>query len=60
MFIDFREEGEQRETSMWERNMDQLPPVCARTGDQTCKLWRMGRPTTEPPSQGSYAYIYFF
>ena len=62
MFIDFIE----RETSMWERNIDQLLPVCAPSGHWTqilgmCPAWNltcdllvygtMLQPT-EPPGQG--------
>ena len=50
MFIDFgergggwrkRREGEretERETLMWEGNIDWLPPICTSTGDQTHNL----------------------
>ena len=36
--LTFRErEGErEKETSMWKRNIDQLPPICTPTGDWTC------------------------
>ena len=39
MFIDFKERKwrgrEEKKTSIWERNVDQLPPVHAPTGDGT-------------------------
>ena len=37
MFIDFREKKGERhtETSMWERNIDWLPPIHVPTGDWT-------------------------
>ena len=43
-FIDFRERGrggereEERETSMWKRNIDQFPPIHILTGDWTLNL----------------------
>ena len=33
-----RGEEKRRDTLMWERNIDQLPPVYTLTGDQTCNL----------------------
>ena len=40
MLIDFKERGRkwetEREISMWERNIDWLPPTCALTRDRTC------------------------
>ena len=54
MFVNFRERGSRgkretdrhthihretgRETSMWERNNDRLPPACTPMGDQTHNL----------------------
>ena len=40
MFLLISERGKEkeRETLMWERNIDQLPPMRALTGDQTCNL----------------------
>ena len=35
LILEREEEGE-RVTLMRERNIDQLPPICAQTGDQTC------------------------
>ena len=68
MFIDFRETGRERErrTSMWERNINWLPPVYTPTGDwthnQACALTRdqshsalvygMMLQPTESPGQG--------
>ena len=50
-----REGGRERkrETSMWERNIDQLPPVCALTGEQTHNLLVFGTmlQPTEPPAR---------
>ena len=33
-----RKEGRERETSTWKRNIDWLPSIWGRTGDQTCNL----------------------
>ena len=33
-----RERKKKRETSMWERNINWLPPVCTPTRDQPCNL----------------------
>ena len=43
MFVDFRERGvemgrERKKTSIWEGNIDWLPPVCTPTGDWTRNL----------------------
>ena len=38
MVIDFRKRGRERETSTCKRNIDWLPPICATTGDETCKV----------------------
>ena len=39
-FIDFRGRGVRgkRDRNVDVRNIDQLPPVCALTGDRTCNL----------------------
>ena len=34
-----RQRDTEREASMWERNIDQLPPVCALTGDGNVNLF---------------------
>ena len=68
-----REEAIERktETSLWERNIDQLPPVCTPTGDQTHNLGMcpdqgsdpqllvhgMMLQPTEPPGQGKDQYL---
>ena len=56
MFIDFREEGKEREkeTPCERGNIDQLPPVHAPTEDQPHKLlvyWTTLLPS-EAPGQG--------
>ena len=33
-----RKEGRERETSTWKRNIEWLPSIWGRTGDQTCNL----------------------
>ena len=39
MFIDFRERRKgERETSMWKKNIDQMPPICTPTKDGTHNL----------------------
>ena len=54
MFIDFREgkreQGGGRETVVWERNTDWLPPVHALTRDQTHHLGTCsdGEPILQP------------
>ena len=54
MFIDFREgkreQGGGRETVVWERNTDWLPPVHALTRDQTHHLGMCsdGEPILQP------------
>ena len=73
MFIDLRESEREREkkkekkekkkTSVWERNIDWLPPICAPTWDQThnlgmCPDWGSNRlQPTEPPGQGSASFF---
>ena len=65
MFIDFREkesgvgeEGE-RETPMWERNIDGLPPTFALTRNQTRNhlLCDTTLQSTQPPGQGYNIFI---
>ena len=48
------EEEKERKKSICERNINQLPSVCAPTGDQTCNLLvcRTALQATEPPRQG--------
>ena len=45
MLIDFTERGKEREkeTSMWEGNIDSLPPVCAWPGIEPTTSWCMGQ-----------------
>ena len=61
--------GRERERHRWERNMDQLPPLRAPTGDQTCNLvmcpdWGLNpRPfvvlqPTEPPGRRLFFFLY--
>ena len=63
-----REIEKKRETLMWEKNIDWLPPICALTRHQTCNLgicpdqnqtcnilvYRTMIQLTESPSQGSW------
>lgn len=38
MLTDYREEGRESKILTWQRNIDQLLPVCTLTGDGTCSL----------------------
>lgn len=46
-FIGFSEEWKERETSVWDRNIDQLPTLCIQTRNQPVMLQ-----PTELPCQG--------
>ena len=54
-------EGRENETSVWERNIDWLPPVHASTGDWTHNLlvYQMTFQPTDPPSQVCIVIFYF-
>ena len=67
-----REEGGERETSIWEKNIDWLLPICTPAGDQNhnlvCALTSnrnlnllvygtMLQPT-QPPDQGYFSYTF--
>ena len=51
-----REEGTKREKkpAVWQRNINQLPPMCTPTKNRTCNLLVYGTmlQPTEPPVQG--------
>ena len=51
--VDIRDEGRNRETSMLERNINQLPPVCAPTGDQPCNVGMFPDPGLNPQPFGT-------
>ena len=56
MFIDFRE----REASMWDKNIDQLPPIGTLTGDRTHNHFVYGmmlQPLNHPAGATYYAFI---
>ena len=66
MFIGLTEREKEKESSMWDRNINQLPPLHAPTGIQTHSLgmcpdrgsnpqpWgAQDNAPTEPPSQGT-------
>ena len=59
MLIDFRERGRRKETLMWEKNIDWLPPVCALTRDRTHSplLHGMMLQPTDPYSHRNKGYI---
>ena len=52
MFIDFREKGRERETLMWEKNINPLPPIRTPTGDWTCNLGMCPDQDSDPWSFG--------
>ena len=67
-----RETERERETSMWERNIDQLPPGGTPTRDQTLNpgmcpdqgsdlqslgVWEDAPTNWEPPSQGEVVFL---
>ena len=60
LLIDWERETERvhiHETSMWERNINQLPPICLLMG--TCNLLVYGTilQSTEPPIQGNHTFF---
>ena len=64
MILD-REEGKEneRETSMSDRNIDWLSPICIPTGDQTSNLsvYEMMLQPPEPPSQSqAFSFHQYF
>ena len=64
MLIDFRDRKGEREkeggTTTWERNIDQLPPICTATGDGTHNLgtipdWELNpQPFDKPDDAPTY------